>query len=64
MAQITVGGKLDYLYFDDSIQALNDLKGSERILPYGANSLHPPVRKLTPQEVEKAQDLGLPPQRK
>ena len=61
MGEITVNGEFDHLFFDDRIPAISQLKGGERILQYGANSLHPPSRKLTPLEIEQALNLGLPP---
>jgi hypothetical protein len=61
MNEITANGEFDHLYFDDRIAALSKLTGKERILQYGENSLHPPTRRLTPKEIERAEDLGLPP---
>jgi hypothetical protein len=60
MNEITVNGEFDHLFFDDRIPALSGLKGSERILQYGANSLRAPVRALTEKEARIAERLGMP----
>jgi hypothetical protein len=61
MSKITVNGEFDHLFFDDRIAALSGVTGKERILQYGENSLYPPERKLNSQEIEKIEELGLPP---
>jgi hypothetical protein len=60
MSKITVNGEFDHLFFDDRIAALSGLTGKDRILQYGENSLYPPIRKLTSEEIEKIENMGLP----
>jgi hypothetical protein len=60
MSKITVNGEFDHLFFDDRIAALSGLTGKDRILQYGENSLYPPIRKLTSEEMEKIENMGLP----
>jgi hypothetical protein len=60
MSRITVNGEFDHLFFDDRISALSGVSGKDKILQYGENSLYPPIRKLTPEEIEKIENLGLP----